>query len=481
MRIRKKKFGSSDRLAQMEQLSQVKCGFIAIATVTITLFTLGMVFALGKTTVTINPGGATIYYSDQTMPSTLLFSSDYDTFSSVADGGWFATAIDVLQSSYRSYGIRSGFIPPDVGIEFDVNFFQLGVQNCTNRSISTEFFSGSAFAKLLTDHPDILRFVVPVQSCTNGSCGNVDSTIQGNPIDVTFIESKWGMTISDIKQMLPDSEQPLLLTIPQPFVRYTLPCSGGMEDDRESLWGRPLCGNIEFEALLPNAQFFLPLPPAVLVTGPPLTMLIYGWNDEFSMTIGHDPATTVNRSTGGFIVKLPRAADGQPITFYDRTLFYVEAQRVCRSRRDPAQWTPDVVLHCKNATFCSTGVNFSMFYDGDRQVVNELDFGMTETLMVMSVDGLNTTVNFSAIPYHFLSEAFEAINIESQNDQDLCAFWFLPYDLLERLIAMDVGRDEPPIAESFAWKWGKGSFHQKHESVAKSFRPIAPRPASTYL
>jgi hypothetical protein len=242
-----------------------------------------------------------------------------------------------------------------------------------------------------------------------------------------------------------------------------------------------LCGELQFEALLPNAQFFLQLPPAVLVAGPPITMLVYGWSDEFSMTIGDDPGTTVTRSSGGFVVKLPRGSDGQPITFYDRTLFYVDSQRVCRSRRDPAQWTPDVVLRCKNATFCNTTANFSMFYDGGRQVVNELDFGMTETVMVESLNGVERTVNFSAIPYHFLSEAFEAINIDSHNDQELCAFWFLPYDLIEHLIAMDERTEPRPIAESFAWKWAKGSFQQRHESIARSWRPVTPRLASTYL
>jgi hypothetical protein len=469
----------------MEQFSRVKCGFIAITTVTITLFTLGMIFALEKMNVTINPNGASIYYSDQTLPASVFFSLDYDTASVSSGDSWYSTVIDSLQTSLRSFWIRSGFIAKELYLELSPALFQSAVEDLCAHSLCPRNLSASSLVQLIRASPSLLRFVVPKEYCSEYSCDPLSAVSKNNPLEVSYIESKWGMNIFDIKQLLTEAEQPLLITIPKPLVRYYLPCGDGhfrasceRAGECPSWIDAERCGFLEFEAMLAGGQFFNPMPPASLHAGDPITALLYGWNDEFAVTMGDARQTTVNASCGGFVVKLARGWTGGPMGLFDRTLLTVDARAMCPAGRDPVFWGSDVALRCTNPEMCDANATYTMYYNGTRQVVYEVGYGMTQTIMRRN----GTIFNFSEVPYQFLGTVFEPVNGAGPTSE-LCTFWFLPYDLFEHLLAvsaMGSRRESLPVAEAIAWKWSKSSYKEKNPAIMKSLKTMAARKASIY-
>jgi hypothetical protein len=463
----------------MEQFSRVKCGFIAITTVTITLFTVGMIFALEKMNVTINPNGNNIYYSDQTLPTALFFSADYDTASVSTNDSWFATVIDSLQTSLRSFWIRCGFIAKDIFLELNSPLFEEAVaEACASSGVCPSHKSASTLVQLVRAFPSLLRSVVPKEYCVDFACVPLSVVSKSNPLDVSYIESKWGMNVVEIKQLLTEAEQPLLITIPQPLVRYYRPCLDCMNWTECPGWiNAEKCSVLEQEAMLGDGQFFNPLPPAVLVAGDPIPALLYGWNDEFAVTVKE--SATVNASLGGFVVKLARGWTGKPIGLFDRSLLNDDAESICPSAENPVLWEKNVVLRCTDSRFCDLHATYEMNYDGGRQVVNEAEYGMTETIMLKN----RMIERFSKVPYQFLGTVFERVDRIPTTANELCTFWFLPYDLWEHLLAVNAGssrRESMPTAEAIAWKWSKKSYQEKNPAIVKSLKAVASRRASNY-
>ena len=246
---------------------------------------------------------------------------------------------------------------------------------------------------------------------------------------------------------------------------------------------------IEFEAMTENAQFFAPKSPAVLVTGKPLIMIVYGWNDEIAVNTGDIRVDTVEYSYGGLIVKLARGATGMPMGVYDETLEWSEARATCGTQKPVSEWTEDVILSCKNNTFCDTSSLYSMYTaeweGGQTHVVNSRSDGTSDVKMWLRDSSYNkvSVYECKGVPYHLMGNIFEPVADSSTVEKDLCTFWFLPYDLLEQLIISCATSDaaESPIAIATAWKWQKDCYDRKVESIIKSMKSMSQRLEVMYL
>lgn len=137
----------------MQRFAALKCGFITIATVTIVLFVLGMFFALEKATVTVRSAGQGVYYSDLEHPASLFFADMYDTPAIMSDDPYYSTLIDIFQSSYRAYGIRSGLLEPNLCVEFNQEVFKKAVLS-SHQFSDNNLSTANDFARLFVAlHP----------------------------------------------------------------------------------------------------------------------------------------------------------------------------------------------------------------------------------------------------------------------------------------------------------------------------------------
>ena len=446
----------------MTVFRRLKFGFIAIAVVTVALFLFGMFFSLEKANVTVPTSSSLIFYTEQNHPAVLLFSERYDTPAISQVDPWFATVIDSIQSSYRAYGIRSGLLESSVFVEFSKSILKSAV---VQMNVTKDLGSLTAldFAELFRTNHSLVKLLAPQALEEHVNVSNIQEVEKSNPMNVEVVEMGWATTLNDMKQIMTEAEQPLLLTIPQPLAQYNV--SGEV---------------VSFEAMLPNGQFFNPASPAVLVAGRPMTMLLYGWNDDIS-TYLQDVSS--NKSYGGMIVKLPRGAKGLPIGVYEQTLEVREAESICGSMDVPSEWGGDIVLRCKDAKYCDTGCTYSMYTisweGGQSHVVESMPDGTSNTKMWRIEGETKKLVTISGVPYHLLGNVFEPVHEKGKGDEHACNFWFLPYDLLERLIRLSTPQNYP-IVISTAWKWSRDSYQKKVESIIKSMQPMSQRVTSVF-
>ena len=446
----------------MHVFRRLKFGFIAIAVVTVVLFVFGMFFSLEKANVMVPTSSSLIFYTDRSHPAVLVFPERYDTPAIPEQDAWFETVMDSIQSSYRAYGIRSGLLESGIFVEFSTSILKKAISSLPLTKDPSNL-TALDFAELFRSNESLVKFLAPrALSDTLHDMSEVDRL---NPIKVEVLEMNWAMTMNDMRQLITEGEQPLLLTIPQPLARYNV-------DGRV----------VEFESVLPNGQFFNPQPPAVLVPGKPLTMLLYGWNDDIS-TYMLGVRASRNTTYGGMVVKPPRGPKGLPIGVYDQTLDIREAERFCGQQRVPCEWTEDLILRCKDATYCDPNYNYTMYAvnweGGSSHFFEDQPDGTSKTKMWKLVGTEKELVTISGIPYHFLGNAFEPAEPKGGHDEYVCNFWFLPYDLLENLIRITAKSSNCPIVISTAWKWAKESYQRK-ELIIKSMKSMSPRPTSTF-
>ncbi|KAK8860450.1 hypothetical protein M9Y10_012115 [Tritrichomonas musculus] len=475
----------------MYTFSNVRCGLIIIAAVTMGLFALGMVYAFKRGNVTINSPDSMVLYSDQSLPTSFYFPDEYDTPQNFNNNEWISATLEFIESTYRSFGIRSGFLNNDLYLKFDSDFYSK-VLNYYCKEIGNgcppqkESFVASTFPKLFEIIPDLANLFVYSGYCDSNNCRDIKKIIQANPINLEAIDSNWAITVSDIKQLLSESEQPLLMTVPYPYVRYKIPCDdhranchskdSEKENFNQGIFTCPnwigsdkKCTSLIFPAEISNGEFYKPQFPASIGFGPPITFLLYGWNDDFVTKASNSMSqlNTIFLSRGGFIVKRPLRLKGNSLNFYDGSLLFSDNDRICGSPYDPQRWRKNDTLICINASLCDPKFNYSIFVqDNGEHVINTDKYGISVTKMIRWNNEINETFDYDRVPYQNLDLAFNlATSIDPRNsfNPNMCGYWFLPYEIVESAESNGNWSLKKVHAINFAVKWTKSSYSKKSE------------------
>lgn len=480
----------------MYTFSNVKCGLIIIAALTMGLFALGMVFAFKRGNVTINSPDSMILYSDQSLPASFYFSDEYDTPQQSFSNEWISSTIDFIESTYRSFGIRSGFLNSDSYLKFDSNFYSK-IINSYCKEIGNgcppqyELFVAATFPKIFENVSDLPHLFVFNNYCDSINCNDIKEVIRSNTLILETIDYNWAVTVSDIKQLLSESEQPLLMTIPYPYIRYSIPCDDhrancNLENEsnehtiHEKVFTCPdwigsnkKCTYLEFPAELANAEFYKPQYPASIDYGPPLTFLLYGWNDDFVTKVSNSMSQikAIHISRGGFIVKRPLKLKGNSLNFYDGSLLFRDNERLCSSPYDTQKWRKSDTLICINESFCDTKYNYSLFIQNNGEpVINSDLYGISVTKMYRWNDKVNETFDYDRIPYQNLDLAFKIANFNDTDEKsssfntNICGYWFLPYDIVDQVESISNWSTKKVHAVNFAIKWTKDSYIKKNDN-----------------
>lgn len=486
----------------MYTFSNVKCGLIIIAAVTMGLFALGMVYAFKRGNVTIYSPDSMILYSDQSLPASFYFSVEYDTPQQSINDEWISSTIDYIESTYRSFGIRSGYLNSDLYLKFDSNFYTK-VLNFYCKEIGNgcppqkELFVASSFPKIFENVVDLTHLFVHHKYCDSADCTDISKVILNNPLVLEYIDYNWAITVSDIKQLLSESEQPLLMTIPYPYIKYIIPCddhranctSDSKIDEfsiKKKIFSCPnwidsnkKCTYLSFPAELSNAEFYKPQFPALIDFGNPLTFLLYGWNDDFVTKASNSMSQlkTVQISRGGFIVKRPLKQKGNSLNLYDGSLLFNENDKICGSPYDVQRWGKDDILICINSSLCDTRYNYSLFVqENGEHVINSDLYGISVTKMNRWNEKVNETFDYDQIPYQNLDLAFKLAKNQNNRsfNSNICGYWFLPYDIIEQADSIVNSTAKKVHAINVAVKWTKGSYPKKSEGEPQ-FKKIVTR------
>ena len=469
----------------MPSFSSVKWGLIVVASATMGLFALGMFYALKKGNITINSPDSFILVSDLSLPTSLSFSSEHDTPHQNYTNSWIGATIDFAESTYRSYGIRSDNLNSNSYMKFDGEFYERAIKEYYNE-IKDDFVAAT-FPKILDTINDLRHAFLPKKYCSVYNCSNLAKVIQQNPCVIEPIDYKWASSVSDIKQLLSEAEQPLLMSIPEPITKIYLPCSDHRvicSDNSHQVTCPPHlksyenCSFLTFPSIFPNAEFYKPESPAVQEFGNPITFLLYGWNDDFVNKIGNFKSKIIHPSVGGFLIKRSYKLNGNALGYYDGSLLFQDNDLICGKPNNPQRWKKNDILKCINKSLCDTSYNYSIYVqeNGEPVIAND-KFGMTSTKMCRYVDGKCQLFDYDLVPYYNLDFAFNILNVTDNTDPNICGYWFLPYDVVEQSDAGDWLRKRVH-AINFATKWSKSSFQKKNEIIEQSLVSIETRNSS---
>lgn len=476
----------------MPSFSNVKCGLIIIATITIGLFAIGMIFAFKKANVTINLPESLILYTDQSLPTSYSFSMESDTPRQTILDTWIGATLDFLESTYRSYGIRSTFLERNTYLALNSDFYIKILQQYSDTIQNISYFGNlvaSTFPKLFKLIPTLCSLFIYKEYCTSFNCSNIDEVIKNNPIVLQPIDYIWALTVIDIKELITIAEQPLILTIPNPITRYIIPCNDHRANCTtqtsfvcpESIADKQNCTYLSFPSYLPNSEFYLPEGEAISDFTQPLTLLLYGWNDDFVTKVPNSASidNTIHISKGGFLVKQSQLQKGNALNYYDGSLLSKENVELCRSPSDSFEWKDSDILICINESYCDPSFNYSIYTQENGEHVVNLDFyGITTTKMYKWNKNTKELFDFDAVPYHYLDLAFKLFNeSEVQSSKEICAYWFLPYDLIERLTSLP-GFSDQIHSIYFATRWLKSSYLVLEERDERIYQLIHTRKKS---
>lgn len=481
----------------MFTFSNVKYGLIIIAAVTVALFALGMVFAFKRANVTINSPDSNILYSDQSLPTSFYFPYEYDTPQQTDSSEWISSTIDFIESTFRSFGIRSGFLMNDLYLKFNSNFYST-VLNFYCKEIGygcppqKDKFVAYTFPKLFENISDLTHLFVFSKYCDLSDCTDISKVIQNNHLILETLDYNWAVTVSDIKQLLSESEQPLLMTIPYPYVKYTIPCDdyrANCTSEKkiftcpEWIGSNKKCTYLSFPAELTNGEFYKTQFPAMMDYGNPLTFILYGWNDDFITKISNSMSQlkTIQISRGGFIVKRPLKMKGNALNFYDGSLLFHDNDKLCGSPFDPQKWGKSDTLMCIDSNFCDKNYNYSLFVlSNGEHVINSDLYGISVTKMIRWNDEVKETFDYDRIPYQNLDLAFRLANLNDNSNSfnsNTCGYWFLPYDIVEEADSIGNWSTKKVHAINFAIKWTKSSY--KKNDNEQYYQKIVTRSTSS--
>lgn len=437
-----------------EGLQNMKCQFTTISSITICLLLLGITLSFKKSSNFIGNAG-NVFYSYQSLPAFSIYSHEHDTPHRISGTSmWIDAVLQFIESTYRSFYIFN-FREVDEGhtLQFSNEALNTYINFIRNNSTlvlpsSMKDYTAKTFLSI-SKSKEFSRSFIPSKYCKFINCSNFTDIINNNLFEFELIGHKIGYNVDDIKQMILKSEQPCLLTIPRPLAKFIKMCDNNLN-----------C-NDTFDAILPNGMFYLPNNPALLGYGEPLTMLLYGYSDDFSLNLRNNKVNTINLSRGGFIVKMPFKNSGNAIGLYDGSLTLDENNQICGNNYSPFYWKEDEPLKCIDEKYCDRNFNYSLYFynfSKPETILKEQENGLTSVKMIKYNQSLKILFDFDKLPFQNLNLAFNPISIYDNFNKDLCGYGFIPYNLIDELTAISTHSKDQVHAIYLATKWSESSY-----------------------
>jgi len=228
---------------------------------------------------------------------------------------WAFATIGILEQSYRENGIKKGFLKEDEYVTLSVQAYAMDVMNeCSKhmeacpgkfgRLNSTE----GGFVEWLYAFPNLYDKILPESACpyeyeNSGQwiCDNKEEKQANNPIKFNVLNMTVKRSISDIKQLLRETNKPVAFDSSLIIGYHVIPTEGheslrNLIDKTDSCPDDPSkeCMYLEQHEMNPDGEFFICDNLALSEGGH--AMNIVGYNDEFANKDGSKGAFVVRNS-----------------------------------------------------------------------------------------------------------------------------------------------------------------------------------------
>jgi len=390
--------------------------------------------------------------------------------------------INLLESFYRRQSIVAGKLPGQKAVMFSENAFASKIkQFCDtniNNSFCVEFYSrGSVQMMSLFFDNELQNFVYPKSICDdNGSIYECDfkESVPDNNIGLNIKDLKWAYSVQSIKELLYESNKPLLMSIPEPFADFYIPCTDSRVSESDECknnalicpYNKEQCGILRYHARTSSGEFFLPNYPVGLHTGSPINFLVVGYTNSYVPSRGKGRLRSQHLSRGGFIIKPAYSKDyGFPISHLMGDISPRTAFSYCPNEQAPHFWGAPLVscvsqgtdpskcgshsdgnddsttkdsesdiLECTDSRYCNPDLNYTLTHLPVRTFETHIieDQSLFPSTPMIEINGNQIRLfTFDKLPFYQLHLAFRK-KTQYQSSSS-CGYWYLPYDLVEKL------------------------------------------------
>ena len=398
--------------------------------------------------------------------------------------------VGLLEATYRQQGIARGYLETHELVQFSDEAFARTLRALCSSEDSPSYcksydgafelnrLMGPTIAYFLESFGGLSRSIVPASVCEDIECDALSDYLAKNPLSFRVENVEWAKSVRDIKEMMYRARQPVILSIPNPEMLYRVNNS-----------------YVSYMPMTLSGEFFSPRKPATLGIGQPISLLVYGWNDGFVPAYGTKPLKSVGQPKGGFIVKGMSKRIGHSIPFLASDVASADDSFHCGNGFDALTWrsisvlknnrsevSDKYILTCINETFCSKTAEYALVrikFDKNPLFFKEQENGITSIKIMKFENGEGNIIDFDALPLHMLHLAFRPKVLE-ENDDSVCGYWFIPYELIEQLDRTGNDVFNRVAAMSFNISWNEDSFagqsdNEKYAEVTKSMRNISKR------
>jgi len=449
----------------MTRDASMRCGAIIVTLLAVSLLVIGLFLSLKKTGLIIPKTDQNIYYTDESISSVFVVSESFDVPISSYKNLWTRTIVSFLESSYRFFGVQTGYLSANEYVEYSPSAIDYHINNIISSAPSYQYLDQGI---ALTLHHLIKcnlssskHISIPYGMCNDDECSNYPQIIAKNPVSFQVFDYKMVKTVRDMKYLLLETERPLLITFLEPLIEFALPCTDKRVDQKNEC-------TLLFPALLPSNEYFLPANHSKLRAMKPVTYMVVGWNDDHVNIIGKERQPYIKESHGGFIIKKADHSSGNLINYYMGSKSSDYNRELCHDLSSPSEWIGVRIdgtvgnytkLECINSEFCNTSYEYALAVkDNNERIVGIDEHGLSITKMyIIHNSTYRELINFDRAPFHCLSYIFRA-NLSRKNPLESCLYGFLPFDLLEEEIRISSSSKSMVHAISIGIKWPKESY-----------------------
>ncbi|EAY02026.1 hypothetical protein TVAG_051580 [Trichomonas vaginalis G3] len=370
-----------------------------------------------------------------------------------------ATAIINHLESFLSFQLQyKGIMKSKVSAELsELLFNNTIIEDCMNESNSktcNRELQASTVVNYFKNLPNLNLSIASSKECQNMvDCSNK------NHLNFRLKEPTFARSVDDIKKLLLKKKRPLLLSIPEFFADYYVPCTDKRVKESKECKNKDTycpyntdqnCGVISTSTYLEGGSFFVPAPPAYARTGNSMTFNLIGFNNDLITSGYPHQFKSLQLSKGGFIVKsLNGSGYGHTLNYLRGRISLEEDRQLCGVYSDINTWKPCNQHICTEENYLRARKKPPYVSDYYYAIVSETkgqnlsisledEYGLTETRLYL-IDkksfAVKTKFMETTQPYWRLSDYLMPVITHELNNS--CSYWSIPYELVEKGISME--------------------------------------------
>lgn len=330
-------------------------------------------------------------------------------------------------------------------------------ENVSNYQTCVRNLQASTVYEYFNKLPNMKNSIATINECVSvKDCSNK------NHLKLRFNDPSFARTVDDMKALLASKKRPLIMSVPEIYADYYIPCSDERVKDSKQCISKEImcpshittsetyCGLISSPTHLDGGQFFMPASPAVARPEYPMVFNLVGYNNDFIPSGFPQQFSTLQLTKGAFIVKsLNGSGYGHTLDYLRGRISYQEDREICKNPTDVNNWKPcknhecteDNYLQANNDSPFDSNYFYSLVADNSQHSIPisyEDETGLTTTVLYKINQKTGAVLNkfsTSAIPYWRLPEVFTKVKDVKLNKD--CSYWAVPYSYVELALSIE--------------------------------------------